>query len=47
MDWEECCSKRIAKDVKPDADMVAALRKSSANKLESEEKLPMGEVTAA
>ena len=47
MDWEECCNKRIVKEVKPDSDMVSSLVKSSRNKLESEAKLPMNDVTAA
>lgn len=47
MDWEECNAKRIVKDVKPDEDMIKSLIKSSKNRLESEEKLPMSEVTAA
>ena len=47
MDWEDCCSRRIAKNVKPDVDMIASLTKSSRNKLESESKLIMNEVTAS
>ena len=47
MDWKECCSKRIVKDVRPDLDMAIALEKSSKNKLESEGKLEMNSVTAS
>lgn len=47
MDWEECCNKRIVKDAKPDDDMVMSLIKSSKNKLESESRLEMSNVTAA
>lgn len=47
MDWRECCNRRIVKDVKPDIDMANSLLKSSKNKLESESKLEMNEVTAA
>lgn len=47
MDWEECCSKRIVKDVKPDIGMIGSLAKSSKNKLESESKLAMSSVTAS
>ena len=47
MDWEECCNKRIVKSVKPDADMMNSLAKSSKNKLESESKLMMSDVTAS
>ena len=47
MDWEECCNKKIAKSVKPDIDMINSLFKSSKNKLGSENKLEMSDVTAA
>lgn len=47
MDWRECCSRRIVKDVKADIDMANSLIKSSKNKLESENKLEMSDVTAA
>lgn len=47
MDWEECCKKRIVKDVKLDIDMINSLVKSSRNKLESEAQLEISEVTAA
>ena len=47
MDWKECCSRRIAKSVKPDIEMITSLIKSSRNKLESESKLIMSEVTAS
>ena len=46
MDWKECCSRRIAKDVKPDMGMIASLAKSSKNKSESESKLEMSDTTA-
>ena len=47
MDWEECCSKKIAKEVSPDENLMSALTKSSKNKLESESKLPMSNVTSS
>ena len=47
MDWEECCNKRIAKNVKPDIEMINSLIKSSKNKLDSESKLEMSDITAA
>jgi len=47
MDWEDCCNRRVAKEVKPDADMIASLTNSSKNKLESESKLEMSNITAA
>ena len=46
MDWKECCSRRIAKDIKPDIGMVASLTKSSKNKSDSESKLEMSNTTA-
>lgn len=46
MDWKECCSRRIAKDVKPDMGMIASLTKSSKNKSESESRLEMSNTTA-
>ena len=47
MDWKECCSRRIAKDVKPDIGMIASLTKSSKNKSYSESKLEMSNTTAS
>ena len=47
MDWEECIKKRIVKDIKIDKDLIEALIKSSNNKLESENKLLMADVTAS
>lgn len=47
MDWEECCGKLLAKGVKQDFAMIKSLMKSSENKLKSELKLEMSEVTAA
>ncbi len=47
MDWKECCNRRIVKDVKLDIDMVNSLVKSSKNKLESESRLEMNDITAA
>lgn len=46
MDWKECCNKRLVKDAKPDADMIKSLAESSENKLESESRLSMSDVTA-
>lgn len=47
MDWEECCGKRIVKEVRQDGEMIASLKKSSQNKMESAFQLPLSEVTAA
>ncbi|MBU0459749.1 MAG: hypothetical protein KKH52_04725 [Nanoarchaeota archaeon] len=41
MDWEECCSKRIVKDVSVDSEMIKSLINSSENKLISSSKLEM------
>ena len=47
MDWKECCGKRIVKNVQQDPPLIQSLLKSSANKLQSQHKLPLEEVTAA
>jgi len=47
MDWEECRSKMIVKNVRPDKGMIKSLIKSSENKIESENMLIMNDVTAA
>ena len=46
MDWIECFDKKIVKNVKSDLDMINSLLKSSKNKLKSEEKLVMDDVTS-
>ena len=46
MDWQECLNKRIAKEIKEDINLIESLLKTSNNKLESEEKLEMNEITA-
>lgn len=46
MDWKECCDKRIVKDAKPNADMIKSLAEYSENKLKSESRLAMSDVTA-
>jgi len=46
MDWNECIKTKIAKEVKEDIDLINSLIKTSKNKLESENKLEMSEVTA-
>lgn len=46
MDWNECCSKSIVKDVKLDEGMIRSLIRSSENKFESSNKLEMNDVTA-
>lgn len=47
MDWKECLDKKITKNVNIDLDMINSLIKSSENKLKSEEKLVMSNVTAS
>ncbi len=45
MDFYECLKKRIAKEVKEDKELVVSLVKTSKNKLDSEEKLELSEIT--
>lgn len=47
MDWKECLNKRVVKNIKCDEDMIHSLIKSSKNKLESENKLAMSDITAS
>lgn len=46
MDFNECLKKRIAKEIKPDFELIESLKKTSQNKLNSAEKLELTEVTA-
>ena len=45
MDFDECLKKKIAKEVKADEGLIASLIKTSKNKLYSEEKLELSEMT--
>jgi len=47
MDWRECNKRRIVKEVFVDLDLIESLRKTSENKLISEEKLEISEVTSS
>lgn len=47
MDWEECCIKEIVKNVNPDIYLIKSLIKSSKNKLESQKRLQMSDITAS
>ncbi|PIN89557.1 hypothetical protein COU60_03015 [Candidatus Pacearchaeota archaeon CG10_big_fil_rev_8_21_14_0_10_34_76] len=47
MDFNECIKKRISKEVKRDADLIASLKKTSQNKFDSEDKLELNEITAS
>lgn len=47
MDFKECLKKRIAKEVKEDKELITSLLKTSRNKLESEQKLKLDEITAS
>ena len=46
MDFRECLKKRIAKEVKEDPEFIDSLKKTSQNKLDSESKLELSEITA-
>ena len=46
MDWFECNKKRIVKEVTEDTELIESLKKTSINKLNSEEKLELDEVTS-
>jgi uncharacterized protein (UPF0332 family) len=46
MDWKECLNKKIAKRIKEDIELINSLIKTSENKLASENKLLMENVTA-
>lgn len=46
MDFNECLKKRIAKEVNEDKELIASLLKTSQNKLDSEKKLELDEITA-
>ena len=47
MDWEECCKKRLVKDISEDQEFVESLIKTSENKLKSGEKLIIDSTTAS
>jgi len=46
MDFEECLKKRIAKEVGEDIELINSLLKTSKNKLDSEGKLELDEITS-
>ncbi len=46
MDFRECIKKRIAKEVNIDEELIKSLLKTSQNKLESEKKLELDEITS-
>jgi hypothetical protein len=46
MDWFECNKKRIVKEITEDKELIESLKKTSINKLNSEEKLNLDEVTS-
>lgn len=46
MDFEECIKKRIVKEVAQDEELIKSLLKTSKNKLNSQEKLELNEITA-
>ena len=47
MDFNECLKKRIAKKVNEDKELITSLIKTSQNKLDSEKKLELSEVTSS
>ena len=47
MDWKDCIKKRIAKEINPDLDLIKSLIKTSNNKLKSEEKLELDDLTSS
>jgi len=47
MDWTECGRNKLVKQVRVDDNFAASLRASSANKLESQDLLPLNDTTAA
>jgi len=46
MDFEECIKKRIVKEIVKDEELVRSLLKTSKNKLNSEKKLELDEITS-
>jgi hypothetical protein len=46
MDFNECLKKRIVKEVNEDEELIVSLIKTSQNKLDSEKKLELTEVTS-
>ena len=46
MDFNECIKKKIAKEVKKDEELITSLLKTSQNKLDSENKLELNDVTS-
>jgi len=47
MDFNECLKKRIAKKVSEDKELIISLLKTSQNKLDSEKKLELSEITSS
>ncbi|MEK6915644.1 MAG: hypothetical protein AABW89_03850 [Nanoarchaeota archaeon] len=46
MDFNDCLKRRIAKEVKLDEELIKSLLKTSQNKLDSEKKLELNDVTS-
>ena len=46
MDWKECLNNKTAKEINIDRGLISSLIKTSNNKLQSQKKLYMDEVTA-
>ena len=45
MDWKECWDKRIVKDIKKDEQLISSLIKTSENRLKTEEKIEIDNIT--
>jgi hypothetical protein len=45
MNWRECLKKRIAKKINNDGELIKSLIKTSDNKIKSEEKLDLNDIT--
>ena len=46
MDFNDCLKKRIAKEVKQDGELIKSILKTSQNKLDSQNKLELNEITS-
>ncbi|MEK6811453.1 MAG: hypothetical protein AABX96_03015, partial [Nanoarchaeota archaeon] len=47
MDFTECLKRRLAKEVKKDEELIKSILKTSQNKLDSENKLELSEITSS
>jgi hypothetical protein len=47
MDWKECIDKKLAKKVSVDEELIKSLMKTSINRLKTQEKIAIDEITAS